>query len=99
MGWFKNGVLKFIRRIKKKSIEKSAIIILVDEMNSSVEDLLILIVNYLRKQNKACEIIRKGVNNEPILLISGNKYKLLKKDVSFGTNLNSFQRIILIPLE
>ncbi|MBV7274499.1 hypothetical protein I6U48_16525 [Clostridium sp. PL3] len=95
----KNEISKFIRRIKKNSIEKTALIILLDEMNSSMEDLTNSVVNYLKEQKKSCKIISKGIKNEPILLISGNKYTLLKKDISFGTNLTSFQRIILIPLE
>lgn len=96
---FKNEISKFIKKIKKNSIEKPAIIILLEEMNSNVEDLMNSIVNYLKGQKKTCEVIRNNTKNEPILLISGNKYTLLKKDVSFGTNSTSFQRIILIPLE
>ncbi|WP_411681495.1 hypothetical protein [Clostridium thailandense] len=95
----KNEISKFIRRIKKNSVEKTALIILLDEMNSSTEDLTNSVVNYLKEQKKTCEIIGKVIKNKPILLISGNKYTLLKKDISFGTNLTSFQRIILIPLE
>ncbi len=95
----KNEISKFIKKVKRNSIEKSAAVILLDEMNSSVEDSVNSIVNCLREQKKTCEIISNGTKNEPILLISGNKYTLLKKDISFGTNLTSFQRIILIPLE
>lgn len=95
----KNKISKFIKKINKNSIEKPAIIILLDETNSSIEDLVNSIVNYLKEQKKTCEIIRNDMKNEPILLISGNRYALLKKDVSFRTKLTSFQRIILIPLE
>jgi hypothetical protein len=95
----KNKISKFIKKINKNSIEKPAIIILLDETNSSIEDLVSSIVNYLKEQKKTCEIIRNDIKNEPILLISGSRYALLKKNISFRTKLTSFKRIILIPLE